>query len=389
MKIAFATLYDLHDVRRGSGSYHFIARELERQGQIVEYVGPLEIRSGLATRLLRKISRSQGRKYTTYQDFWTAQDLGFQVAEKLAYKDIDCLLTNDYGIAAYTRTKKPVVLYTDAIFPRDYAANIHPWLDNLSKISILFSQWVTWRGLMRADLCIFPSHWTFEQASSYSPIIARKSHVIPFGANLSDPASESASRRGLVDFAKKNRIDLLFVGTDWELKGGAIALGVAEKLNLQGVPALLHVAGRMPESLIRHKNIQFHGYLDKTNPTDFERLNQLYRSCDVFILPSKAEGFGIVFAEAAAFGLPSLACYTSGVTGAIAQGKSGIMLPLESPDPVSQFTAIICEWLHNPEQYKEMSRNARCYYQTTLNWSVAISAVLEKIRSLGHKAAAH
>lgn len=58
---------------------------------------------------------------------------------------------------------------------------------------------------------------------------------------------------------------------------------------------------------------------------------QLYRSSDVYVMPSTREGFGIVFVEAAAAGLPVIGGNRDGSADALADGAIGAMI-----DPLDQ-----------------------------------------------------
>ncbi|KAB2857909.1 MAG: glycosyltransferase [Bauldia sp.] len=51
-----------------------------------------------------------------------------------------------------------------------------------------------------------------------------------------------------------------------------------------------------------------------------------FRLADVFAMPSTGEGFGIVYLEAAAAGLPVIACGRDGSRDALADGKIGTMV---------------------------------------------------------------
>jgi phosphatidylinositol alpha-1,6-mannosyltransferase len=69
--------------------------------------------------------------------------------------------------------------------------------------------------------------------------------------------------------------------------------------------------------------------------TDDNRLRDLYARADLFVLtasvtPTSHEGFGIVYLEAAACGVPSLAARLAGAVEAVADGESGYFV--ESPD---------------------------------------------------------
>ncbi len=63
-----------------------------------------------------------------------------------------------------------------------------------------------------------------------------------------------------------------------------------------------------------------------------EELAQHFLMADLFILPSKKEGFGIVFIEALACGLPVICGNTDGSLDAIKQGKLGTAINPDDPD---------------------------------------------------------
>lgn len=75
-----------------------------------------------------------------------------------------------------------------------------------------------------------------------------------------------------------------------------------------------------------------------TGYVDTEELSDYYNAADLFIMPSKEEGFGIVFIEAMSYGLPVIAGNKDGSTEALADGALGT---LADPDNIPELSMAI------------------------------------------------
>jgi phosphatidyl-myo-inositol dimannoside synthase len=64
-------------------------------------------------------------------------------------------------------------------------------------------------------------------------------------------------------------------------------------------------------------------------------LPDLYRACDLFVMPSRREGFGYVFIEAMACGVPVVAGGIDGSVDALADGALGLLVDPTSPSAVA------------------------------------------------------
>jgi glycosyltransferase involved in cell wall biosynthesis len=107
----------------------------------------------------------------------------------------------------------------------------------------------------------------------------------------------------------------------------------------KAVPNVRYIlGGRGPdrsriEALVRKLNLEdavsFAGYIPDHELCDF------YNLCDVFAMPSKGEGFGIVFLEALSCGKPVLAGNKDGSVDALLDGKLGVLI---DPDNLTELT---------------------------------------------------
>ncbi|PYK29919.1 MAG: glycosyltransferase [Verrucomicrobia bacterium] len=99
------------------------------------------------------------------------------------------------------------------------------------------------------------------------------------------------------------------------------------------------------ERLIRESgvsdNVILAGYV-----TDYE-LRSHYNLCDVFVMPSKGEGFGIVFLEALACAKPVLAGNKDGSVDAVLNGELGALV---DPDSVSEIATELQNIINRSQQ---------------------------------------
>lgn len=381
MHVAFATRYDPQDPGRGSGTFYYLSRELERQGHTVDYIGPIEVTPPLASRLMRKWAQRVGRRYRSFQDVLVARQIGARVGGYLEGSQADVLLTNDYAIAGFTSAPCPIALCNDTVFPRRSRDSRHPWVQKVFLPNLWSCRFVNRRGLDRAATWVFPSQWAVDDALAYGiPDAAQRVERIEFGCNLDHlPSSEEARSRTFGRIEERGTLRLLFVGNrDWQLKGGYLAVGVVEDLQSRGINATLDLVGAMPPVPIHDPDIRVHGVIDKA--TDQQRLLDLYRHCDVLLLPTRAEGFGIAFVEAAAHGMPSLS-YDSGtgVNAAVRHGETGLLLPLDCTS--ADFAETICAWYDEPSRYDSLVQGARSFFDTTANWPTAVARLVRAIET--------
>jgi glycosyltransferase involved in cell wall biosynthesis len=378
LKIAFATVSDLRDIRQGSGTFYNLAQEIENQGHTVARVCPFTFDVPLTARLINSIHRRLGKRHPLFLDPFVGPRTGTQVNKRLANLEYDVLLTNDMSIAAFTTASKPVVNYTDVMITPDYSEKNLPGcrLGNMSALALGLCRQTLRQALRRSALTVFPAEWAARAARSYCED-HHKIKVIPFGANVADPGREIAQRRTWERVKAKGCLDLLFVGKDWIRKGGDVAVEAVRTLNASGMKARLHVVGAELPGTVSTGQVQQYGLLDKSKPEELELLKGLFTNADAFILPSSSEGYVISVLEAAAFGLPTLAYDADGVRHAVMDGRSGLLFPRGSEGQI--FAKAVLSWRDRPEAYEALTWGARLHYETSANWRSCVSSLIGTI----------
>ena len=140
-------------------------------------------------------------------------------------------------------------------------------------------------------------------------------HPIHVGLDLSrwaspHPRSTTAGRR----------LRILFVGGEFERKGGALLLRVFED-HFSGVAELHIVSSRAPPS---HSTDVF---IYPGFPVGDERLVRLYADCDVLAVPTEADLIPWVYMEAMAMGMPCIGTAVGAIAEVIDDGVTGFVIP--------------------------------------------------------------
>jgi glycosyltransferase involved in cell wall biosynthesis len=100
------------------------------------------------------------------------------------------------------------------------------------------------------------------------------------------------------------------------------------------------------------------GIADCLHFVGFQReVAPILRAADVVTLPSFAEGFPLAVLEAMACGKPVVATPVGGVQEAILHGKTGVLVPVDSPEALASEVA---DLLLNSDRARQLGTNARC-----------------------------
>lgn len=128
------------------------------------------------------------------------------------------------------------------------------------------------------------------------------------------------------------------------------------------------------ELLDRGEGIYELGY--QNNP------NVFIAACDIIVLPSYREGFGVVAIEAQALGIPVITTDIPGPREAIVPGKTGVLVP---PGDSYKLQMAMYDLMTNNFLLKSMGQQGFDYVRENFEQSMFWSKVLEHRRSLADK----
>jgi glycosyltransferase involved in cell wall biosynthesis len=179
-------------------------------------------------------------------------------------------------------------------------------------------------------------------------------------------------------------VRLLAVGAVVPRKGYDVL--IAALATLADLPWRLAIAGdrtrdpacaaRLDADIVRHG---LSGRVSLLGAVPDTQLAELYGDADLFVLPSRFEGYGMAFAEALAHGLPVIGTTAGAIPETVPKG-AGVLV---SPDDARTLAAALRRLIGGSDERRAMAARAREVSGRQPNWSVsgqlfaqAIEAVL-------------
>ena len=177
-----------------------------------------------------------------------------------------------------------------------------------------------------------------------------------------------------------NRLNLLFVGRFANNKGISILLKAVKKLNAEGyadkISYRLAGAGPLYESYV--KNFQYKNVTYLGSVFDVQ-LFDLYKSADLFVLPTLYEGMPLVVLEAMSYALPVIVSDV-GATSELVDGSNGYLI--KRKDVTALKNAIIDFYGLNAEQKNYLSRNSHSKAKNYFSWGCVSAQYIALFREL-------
>jgi glycosyltransferase involved in cell wall biosynthesis len=107
---------------------------------------------------------------------------------------------------------------------------------------------------------------------------------------------------------------------------------------------------------------------------------KLLSESDIFLRPSRAEGFGSSFIEAMAIGLPVIATPVGGIVDFLSDHKTGLLVP---PNDEIALAKAIGTLIDNEKLVRFLRVNARQLVEKEYNWEVVSQKVFAALKAAG------
>jgi len=206
-----------------------------------------------------------------------------------------------------------------------------------------------------ADRVVVPSRYSAAVAAEVYGIPSARIAVVPEPIDL----GEWRRRLAAADSGRSTRPTVLSVARTYPRKRLDDLLRAAALLRDRIPEVQIRIVGdgpmsgplrRLHEELALGDRVVLLGEVSRT------QLSVEYVRADCFCLPTVQEGFGLVFAEAMAAGLPVVACRAAAVPEIVEDGRTGLLVSPRRPD---ELAAALERLLMDDGLRKELGEEAR------------------------------
>jgi glycosyltransferase involved in cell wall biosynthesis len=289
--------------------------------------------------------------------------------------------------------------------------------ENVSIVETFFESSNLYAGIVTKLLSKASLVWSFRDMG----ILRSRKHrlayrLLPWLPDRVFAVSDEVRQHAIaVDRIPENRVDVIYNGIDlerWPARSSRATASLAENApmtvvtlgnlrQIKGQDVLLEAAAEVMKVF---PTVRFEVAGDVLEPEYFARLEQraqelgienrfvflggvtdlpvLFSRADVFVLPSRSEGFSNAIIEAMAASLPVVATAVGGNAEAVLDGESGLIVP---PDDACALAKAIVRILSEPDRGAQMGIAGRQRLETLFSASEIKSRIINIFRGVLEK----
>jgi glycosyltransferase involved in cell wall biosynthesis len=345
----------------------YLSQALDTYFDGIEYVAPLRNMPsplGAARMAYKKMTGDKG--YFDWSEPSLCRNYARQAEKKIARTKADVVLCMESKHGAYLRCPQPIIYWPDSLYMG--MVDFYGWGKNVGKTTRDHLIQLDKLAVANASILAFPSQWAADFTIKTYGADPAKVKVIPWGANEECDRTAEDIKAAVVK-KSRDKCVLLFVGVEFERKGGNRIIEIAADLNRKGLPTELIILGAQLKDKDLPDFVRVEGFIDKRTPQGKERIQQLHAESHFLLMLSQAETYGLVFCEANSYGVPCIGSDVGGIPTLIQDGKNGKTFPLDSP--LETYTDYIMGLHADAERYAVLAESSFAEYQNRLSWDAA------------------
>lgn len=169
---------------------------------------------------------------------------------------------------------------------------------------------------------------------------------------------------------------ILFVGYDFERKGGPFLLEAFSMLRKSHPDAELWIVG--PEAGDPAPGVRWHGVIDRRTEEGDRLMDSLHREATALIMTSRYEPFGNALLEAMAYGLPCVGSEVCAMPEIVDAGRSGLLVPYGDPAALAEALRSLAS---APERARAMGEEGFRRLHERFTWDVVTGRIAEEMQA--------
>ncbi len=373
MKVLYVAFHDPVKLDLASGVDYFHYQALYQPDLEVKFIGPFDTQPTGLEWLIARVFKRTGKRYLKFH-FSIAWKASQATNRAVREWQPDVVLTITPAALVFYSGKSPCVYSLDTTFYGQH--QLWPLYGNLI---LQISMWQEKRAFRNCSRILTNSEWSRNILTDHYKIPREKTGVFVLPSAL--PFDVVPEKVDILAWkVLQYPIRLLLVGRDYRRKGIDIAIETVHKLNMAGIPARLTICGVKGQS---DQFVQFVGPYKKGDAQELAQYLDLYRQAHFLIHPAVFEPAGIVPSEAAAFGTPTITNDAGGLATSVANGISGVVLPMWSSADV--YAQAITNLVNDPKSYYALCSSARQRYERELNWKSTGEWLANLLKQVAHE----
>jgi glycosyltransferase involved in cell wall biosynthesis len=364
MRIAVLASADPLDIGTWSGTPYFMTKALQQR-----YPDLLAVRAPRPIwlqYLRRAVRRTSAGRIDLFWDRTLAKWSANRIVKELKSQGVDlAVCIGNAGLSAFVAEQMPAIHVSDATV--SLMVDYYSEFSRLQKAQAESARRLDITSVLRSRACLFSTEWAAQAAIRDYGADPSRVHAIPWGANIEarDAVSDD-------DTVPSGICHLVFIGVDWQRKGGDIAVATATRLAEAGHAVRLHIVGARPDHVKESDTIIVHGFVNKGTSDGKSRFDSIMRQAAFLFIPTRQDCSPMVFAEANSYGVPVVTTRTGGVADVVQEGVNGQHLPPEAG--ADAYADLIWTLWSDRTRYAQLRRSSRARFDRVLNWNSWLSA---------------